>query len=90
MEIILNEPINWFAASGLILDLAGVLLLFQFGLPSKVELDVRFLNVGNPNSENSKRIKRKNKRIHFWAFTGLTLIGIGFLLQLAGVFFKTV
>ena len=89
MEIVLNQPFNLFAASGLILDIAGVLLLFWFGLPSKVELDVTLLNVRNPNSENSKRIERKNKRIHFWAFTGLTLIGIGFLLQLAGVFLKT-
>jgi len=64
--------------------------LFAYGLPSKVEHDVTLLDVGGRDSERSKRIKKKNATITFWAYTGLILIGLGFLFQLLAVFFKTV
>ncbi len=28
---------NWFSSIGLVLDIIGVLLLFKYGLPSKVQ-----------------------------------------------------
>lgn len=55
-----------------------------------MKADVTLLDVGDHDSEKSRLIERHNRKIEFWAYFGLTLVGIGFLLQLAGVLFKTI
>lgn len=67
---------------GLVLDIIGVLLLFQYGLPSKYkEEDV--LSLGSSSEEEIERAKY-NRKIKIGAYTGLSLILIGFIFQLIG------
>jgi hypothetical protein len=68
---------------GLISDIFGVLLLFKYGLPSKIEDEVDHLTAPNVPEEEKQKRKRKNKEIIIGAYVGLTLILIGFALQFA-------
>ncbi|MAY84190.1 MAG: hypothetical protein CMP59_08665 [Flavobacteriales bacterium] len=67
---------------GLLLDIAGVILLFQFGLPSGYDLSMG----KSMSGELPKEQKRKNRRIQIGAYTGLSLLVLGFVLQFAGAF----
>jgi hypothetical protein len=73
---------------GLIFDLIGVLLLFKYGLPSKIEdTGIHFL-AGHVEGDKQKDILKKNNRIKIGANFGLTLVFIGFVLQFINYFFK--
>jgi hypothetical protein len=75
--------VNWPSTIGLILDIAGVLLLFMYGLPSKLrEHGGAILSEEDPASE-AERIAF-NEKIQTRAKLGLRLILAGFLLQLLG------
>jgi hypothetical protein len=81
---------NWFNIIGLILDIVGVLLLFKYGLPSKIEdAEGGFVltSEGKPK-EIRERIIKKNKRIYFWSHFGLFLLIIGFILQVISAVFN--
>jgi len=73
---------NYFSTFGLILDIFGVLLLFRYGLPSKVNTgDTISIESG---TENRRLREKENKKIFRWAYFGLSLILCGFILQLIG------
>jgi len=72
--------INCWASAGLILDILGVLILFEYGLPSKVEGETG-RTIGDSQEVMDAR-EKKNRFIKTMSFTGLSLICIGFFLQL--------
>jgi len=64
---------------GLILDMGGVLLLFKYGLPSKVsEGGYSGFTIEQPDKEEEV----KYKKYQTWSNIGLGCIAIGFLIQL--------
>ncbi|NQU52071.1 MAG: hypothetical protein HQ522_05985 [Bacteroidetes bacterium] len=68
---------------GLLLDIVGVIMLFRFGLPSKVG-DAPGLVIGDILPETVK----KNVYIKRMAYVSLGFLIIGFSLQLAGMFLQ--
>lgn len=76
--------IHWFAIIGLLLDLFGGLMLWEYGLPSKIErLEVNMiLEQDNPEA---KQIQENNQHIIKRAKIGLSMVIAGFALQLTGV-----
>lgn len=64
---------------GLVLDIVGVIILFEYGLPSKVKDTDGYLLLGDET--DSSNIKRKNKQVRFMAYLGLILILLGFIFQ---------
>ena len=64
---------------GLVLDIVGVIILFEYGLPSKVKDPDGYLLLGDESDSNN--IKRKNKQVRFMAYLGLSLILLGFIFQ---------
>lgn len=65
---------------GLLLDMLGIVLLFIYGLPSKIEKTTSGVGLQIEEGEII-RIKAKNKTIHFWSYFGLGLLILGFFLQ---------
>lgn len=63
--------------SGLLLDIAGVILLFIFGLPSKIPQSGRLLLEGDYDEKGARRFR-------IGAYAGLTLLVLGFSLQFIG------
>lgn len=74
---------QFYSAFGLILDIVGVLILFKYGLPSKVKEHGGGLLLEENSEEEKLRISDNNK-ITRRAYLGLTLLLIGFFLQLIG------
>jgi hypothetical protein len=73
---------------GLIFDLVCVLLLFKFGLPSKIEDTGINLLAGHVEGDEEKKIMKKNKKVRNGANFGLLLVFIGFVLQFLNYFFQ--
>ena len=70
---------------GLLSDIAGAILLFIYGLPSKyVESKSVLLSIGTTTPEEAAAIDRKNKRISIGAHLGIILLLLGFIFQFAG------
>ena len=65
-------------AIGLILNIAGTLLIILFGFPTKI-IDER----GIASNEEISEIRRKNKQTIQLGILGISLIGLGFFFQLA-------
>ena len=74
---------QFYSASGLLLDIIGVLILFKYGLPSKLKEHGGGLLLEENSKEENIRIAKNNKIIK-WAYFGLILLSIGFLLQFIG------
>jgi hypothetical protein len=83
----LNSTINYLSAIGLIVDIAGVLILFEYGLPSKVKTVTQFFVTGNETKEEIEEANKHNRNIKRWAYIGLICLLIGFVLQLMGTLF---
>ena len=62
-------------------DIVGVILLFIYGLPSKIIGPPKMLLEGDITNDELK----KNAFVTKMSYLGLTLLIIGFILQLAGV-----
>ncbi len=73
---------NLISSIGLILDMIGVLLLFKYGLPSKIS-EGEGLTIDESEEAETKRNKI-NANIKWRAYIGLALILMGFVLQLIG------
>ncbi len=74
---------QFYSLLGLIFDIIGVLMLFKYGLPSKLkEHSGGLLLEENPKQE--KQRIAENSKITKWAYSGLTLLIIGFLFQIIG------
>jgi hypothetical protein len=69
---------------GLILDFAGVLLLFKYGLPSKILSENGPMIAAGAHGEQLLRIQKKNRKVRTGAKLGLLLISLGFVLQFFG------
>jgi len=67
---------------GLLLDIAGVILLFKFGLPSGYDVSMG----KSMSGELPKEQMDKNVRIKIGAYTGLSLLILGFALQFLGAY----
>ena len=65
---------------GLLLDIAGVALLFKYGLPP----DVNRHGLIFPGIANDDSIK-EGKRYERWSYAGLVALILGFALQAAAV-----
>lgn len=75
--------LNFVSSIGLIADIVGVLLLFKYGLPSRILNHGGSLLLEESDDEESAR-NRYNKNVERWAYIGLVLILVGFVLQLIG------
>ena len=67
---------------GLLLDIAGVVLLFRYGLPSGYDISMG----KSMSGELPEDQKKKNRRITIGAYTGLFLLILGFALQFFGAY----
>lgn len=67
---------QWLICIGLALDIAGVVMLYRYGLPSKMPQAEPFTWTAPPEAEVN-RFKRKS-------YVGLWLLILGFALQLVG------
>jgi len=76
--------INLISSIGLIFDIGGVAMLFLYGLPSQLKEHGGSILLEEKGEESMKR-EKENGKIMFKARIGLTLILIGFILQLVGV-----
>lgn len=63
-----------------IVGLAGTVLIFFYGLPSKINDDGHINLILEQINENEKN---NSKRYKFYGYFGLVLIGLSFLLQIA-------
>ena len=79
----LSNIINSF---GLILDIVGVIILFRFGLPPKVFRDGVIPKVASLSIQEKSKEYSKFKRHKYWSYFGLSLLIIGFALQIASNF----
>jgi len=69
---------------GLGLNIIGVIVLFKYGLPSKMHMPPKFLlEIGLTKEE-----KQENENIKCWAHIGLFLLLIGSILQLSSNFYN--
>ena len=67
--------------AGLLLDIVGVVLIFRFGLPSKIDPEGHIFVVAHEKDETEIKLASTYLR---WGRTGLCLLISGFLLQAAG------
>ena len=74
---------NWFSSAGLILDIIGILFLFEYGLPSKIKEHGGSILMEENNEDEMDR-DAKNNKIRRRSYFGLSLILIGSILQLIG------
>lgn len=68
---------------GLALDIAGVVLLFKFGLPNHVFKSGGSTVVFPMGEAKTEAGKREWKRYRFWSYFALGLLVTGFALQIA-------
>lgn len=84
--------LNLISTIGLLFDIIGVLLLFKFGLPSKIIDSNQILSIQirtkDEQEAEEKRVNRHNKKVTFWAYCGLSLILLGFIFQLIGTNYR--
>lgn len=67
---------------GLGFDIIGVLILFKYGLPSKIHTPPKLLLESGLTAEEIK----ENKKIWCWAYSGLFSLILGFIFQLISNF----
>jgi hypothetical protein len=78
---ILSNLNFWSALSGLI----GTVLVFFYGLPSKINEN------GHSNlllEQEDDNAKKNSKRYKVLSYFGLSLIALSFLIQIIGIFFS--
>ena len=67
--------------AGLVVSLIGVLLLFRYGMPYRVETRGRIYRVIEQEDEAAKTVERRYRML---GNIGLALVVVGTLLQAAG------
>ena len=68
-------------SAGLALDILGVILLFFFGLPSRVSEGPPYLSFGE-DPDSTKQRKKQRKRYQRVSWFALVLLILGFALQM--------
>jgi hypothetical protein len=76
--------VNVISSIGLGCNIAGVVMLFFYGLPSKLKEHGGSILL-EEGKEAEKERRKGNEKIQRNAYIALTLILIGFILQLIGV-----
>ena len=66
---------------GLFLDIFGIILLFFFGMPSRVSEGPPVLSFGEDPDSTKQREKQWNRH-KFWSGLALGLLILGFVLQM--------
>jgi hypothetical protein len=72
---------NWLTIIGLVLDIVGVIMAFQYGLPSRVKEKGSAFGGTETNEQELKR-KADNRSIEIRANVGLGFLLLGFVFQL--------
>ena len=78
MMYLLSDVIN---SAGLALDIIGVILLFFFGLPSRVREGPPVLSFGE-DPDSTKQREKQWKRYQLVSWFALVLLVLGFFLQI--------
>ena len=68
-------------SAGLALDILGVILLFFFGLPSRVSEGPPYLSLGE-DPDSTKQRKKQRKQYERVSWFALVLLILGFALQM--------
>lgn len=84
INFFLTNTANSVDTLGLIFDISGVIILFFYGLPSRINTPPKLLL----EADLTKEELEENKKIKFWANIGLYLIAVGFILQLISQWIK--
>jgi hypothetical protein len=82
----LIADIRWFSVAGLVLDIIGALMLWRYGLPEEVSRSGAIHLIGEQEDAAEKALAR---RYDWLARLGLTLLILGFVLQLIGSWPRT-
>jgi len=75
---------NYFSVIGLSFDIAGTVMIFYFGLPSKIVSTETTFIAEKPDAK-AEKIEKRNKKVQCIAKVGLFFIILGFIFQLMGV-----
>ena len=84
IDLIFPDTETTLNSIGLALDIAGVVLLFKFGLPESIDRRGHSHLILPQIDEEEKA---KGKRYDRWARVGLLLLILGFSFQLLGSYF---
>jgi hypothetical protein len=76
---------NWLTVIGLVLDIIGVIMVFKYGLPSRVKEKGSAFG-GTETSDQELKRKAYNRSIEIRAQVGLGLLLLGFVFQLIANF----
>ena len=71
------EAFKILSSIGLVLDIIGVIMLFYFGLPSKIEENATCLITSD---EPQDSIEKNNKYIRKMAYVSLAFLIVGFMM----------
>lgn len=77
----MNDLPYWINIIGLCFDIVGVIMLFKYGLPSKVQENADSLSLEESSQKEYNR-KGSNKRIICLSYTGIIMLIVGFVIQL--------
>jgi hypothetical protein len=73
--------LRWFSVAGLVLDVIGAIMLWRYGLPEEISrAGAQALILEQHDPAEQARARRYDR----WARVGLTLLILGFVLQLVG------
>jgi len=76
---------NWLAIIGLVLDIIGVIMVFRYGLPSRVKEKGSAFG-GTEMAEQQLKRKAANRGVEIRANVGLGFLLLGFIFQLLANF----
>lgn len=76
---------NWLTVVGLVLDIIGVIMVFKYGLPSRVKEEGSAFG-GTETSDQEFKRKAYNRSIEIRAQVGLGFLLLGFVFQLLANF----
>jgi len=71
---------KWISSLGLLFDIIGVLIIFFNGIHPKVPINPKVVFGGT----RDPKYKKQKMKVEIYAYIGLGLILIGFILQLIG------
>jgi hypothetical protein len=76
---------NWLTIIGLVLDIIGVIMVFKYGLPSRVKEKGSAFG-GTETSDQELKRNAGNRSIEIRANVGLVFLLLGFVFQLVANF----